>query len=442
MSGDDGARVAAFTLLGAAQAIVYLTLALWTGYHDRPGVAMALALLAFALYLAAHAAARPLSGRLALAFAVILGLIFRASLFPEAPFFSDDHFRYLWDGLLQLRGINPYRYAPADPALAGIDEALRAQVNHPTVPTIYPPLAQIAFALVALSGAGWVGLKTIWLACDIAIAALLYRMVSPQRRLAALTLYWWSPLVVIEVAWNAHLDLLGALPLVVAIWLASRAPPRSVGVGLTVAAAALVKYFAILDLPAAANRGRLVRTLATFTLAVVALYLPYLAAGPGLFGGLGIYADVWRFNDGLFAVLAWTAGSESLAKAVAAAIVLALVLQSVRNDWTLEKTAFWVTGAILLLSPTVHPWYLLWMVPLIALRPNRAWLYLSGSVFLAYYGLGTYRAEGVWPEPWWQKAAIYVPFLLLLMLDGWRGSWWQAAWKAFRAHKLPESSGN
>ncbi len=129
--------------------------------------------------------------------------------------------------------------------------------------------------------------------------------------------------------------------------------------------------------------------------------------------------------------MAWGLGSEVAAKAVAAAIVLSIVIQSVRDGWSLTRTAFWVTGALIALSPTVHPWYLLWMVPLVALRPSRAWLYLSGSVFLAYYGLGTYRDAGVWPEPWWIKLLIYGPFLALLVVDGWRGSWWQSARQAF-----------
>ena len=173
---------------------------------------------------------------------------------------------------------------------------------------------------------------------------------------------------------------------------------------------------------------------------MTALYLPYAWAGADLFAGLRTYAEAWRFNDGAFGILAWATRSVTVAKLVAGAAVVAVVMSSVRNDWSLEKTAFWVTGAILLLSPTVHPWYLLWMVPLIALRPNRAWLYLSGSVFLAYYGLTAYRAQGVWPEPLWVKLLIYGPCLILLVVDGWRGSWWQAAWWSIRAYKLPESS--
>ncbi len=425
-SGDDSRRLAAFVALGAAQALIYFGLAAWPGTEQRPGSATTLALFAFSLYAAALAVARPLSSRRALIAAVVLGVLFRALLIPEPPSLSDDYYRYLWDGLLQHRGINPYRYAPSDPAVAGLDEALRARVNHPTVPTIYPPLAQFAFFLTRFLPGGWLALKAVWLFLDLGLAALLYRMVPEGRRTQAWTLYWWSPLVVIEVAGNAHLDLLGVLPLVAALWWARRS---AIGVGLSLAGAGLVKYFPAVLLPAAIRRTG-ARSAAAFIVAAIVLYLPYASAGPRLFAGLLSYAQSWRFNDGLFAVLAWGLGSAAAAKALALAVVGTIAIQSVRNDWSLTRAAFWVTGALIILSPTVHPWYLVWMVPLVAIRPNRAWLYLTGSVFLAYYGLATYRAQGFWPEPGWLKLAEYGPFFALLLIDGWRGSWWQAAWEA------------
>ena len=422
-------RTAILGLLGLALAAIYGVLALWDGYRARPILAISLILLAFVIYLLAIATIRPLSGAGALAVTIAGGLLFRLLLFPEPPFLSDDFFRYLWDGHVQIAGLNPFRHAPADAALAGITDALRARVNHPQVPTIYPPLAQLAFLAAAFLPGGWMALKLLWLFCDLGVAMLLWRLVPSDRRLAAWTLYWWSPLVVIEVAWNAHLDLLGVFPLVLALALARRSPGRAAAIGAALACAALVKYFAAGLLPAAARAARPARVMAAFAGTALALYIPYLGAGRRLFAGFFTYASEWRFNDGLYHVLAWIA-TPTAARFVAAAIVLVIIVRSARNRWDFERAAFWITGSILVLSPTLHPWYLLWMLPLIAVRPNPAWLYLSGSVFLAYYGLGTYRASGVWPEPWWLKLTIHGPFLVLLLIDGWRGSWWQAAAEA------------
>ncbi len=431
-SASDTRRLIVFAGLGLAQALIYAALAFGENHQGQPDRAVLLIVIAVALYFVALVTARPLSGKAAFAVAVALGVTFRALLFPEAPLLSDDYFRYLWDGLVQLRGVNPYRYAPADPALAGIDDALRAQVNHPEVRTIYPPVAQLIFLFGAWVSSGHVFvLKAFWLVCDVGIAVLLLRLLPPERKLQAWTVYVWSPLVIIEVAWTAHLDLLGVFPVVLAIYLATRSPVRSAGLGLAVAGSAMVKYFAVIFLPSAARRGRLPRVLVAFAAAILLLHIPYASAGYRTFEGLFTYAASWHFNAGLFDILTWLLSAQ-MAKLIAVAVVLFMVVGSVRNEWTLEKTVFWLTGTILILSPTVHPWYLLWMVPLVALRPNRAWLYLSGSVLLAYYGLAGFQAEGVWPEPWWIKLLIYGPFFVLLAADGWPGSWWQAAWETLR----------
>ena len=43
-----------------------------------------------------------------------------------------------------------------------------------------------------------------------------------------------------------------------------------------------------------------------------------------------------------------------------------------------------VLGGVLLLSPTRHPWYLLWILPFAAAKRSWAWLTLCGTVPLAY----------------------------------------------------------
>ncbi|NIR43812.1 MAG: hypothetical protein GWN99_07630 [Gemmatimonadetes bacterium] len=419
----------ALGLAGAAQVVVYVALGGWDLYRGRPDLAVVLALTAFAFYLVGIHAAQRTSGSSALVLAIGFGVLFRAALIGDPPFLSDDYYRYLWDGAVGLQGINPYRYAPIDPRLADLDAALRTSVNHPAVPTIYPPLAQLVFLAVAAAGAGWLGLKTVWLVCDAAIAGILYRLVPSRHRLASWMIYWWSPLVVVEVAWNAHLDLLGVLPLVISLWLVSSERPRSVALGVAIAAAALVKYFAALVLPAAARVGRPARVVAAFLITAVLLYLPYAGAGSALFEGLATYARHWRFNESVYGVLAATLPSPWAAKTLATAVVVLIAVQAVRNEWSLERAVFWIVGAVLLLAPTVHPWYLLWMVPLVAIRFNRAWLYLSGSVLTAYYGLEPFLERGNWPQPWWTRLIIYGPFFVLLAVDAWQGSWCQTAWQ-------------
>ena len=71
------------------------------------------------------------------------------------PLTSDDIYRYVWDGRVQLAGIDPYRFVPLDPALAFLRDAQlfppggAPAINRPGVHTIYPPGAQAVFTAVA-----------------------------------------------------------------------------------------------------------------------------------------------------------------------------------------------------------------------------------------------------------------------------------------------------
>jgi hypothetical protein len=94
------------------------------------------------------------------------------------------------------------------------------------------------------------------------------------------------------------------------------------------------------------------------------------------------------------------------------------------NDAIL-KFAFIAIGTFLILSPTVHPWYLTWIVPFLCFNNNWAWLVLTGTVVFYYFmnhnlfsTLIEYNNEWVWQEVHWLKLPEYVPFYGLLIY-GW-----------------------
>jgi hypothetical protein len=66
-----------------------------------------------------------------------------------------------------------------------------------------------------------------------------------------------------------------------------------------------------------------------------------------------------------------------------------------------------VLGVIFLLSPTVQPWYLLWILPLLCLVRHPGWMAWSATIFLAYWILDGYARAGVWQELSWVKWMEY-----------------------------------
>ena len=92
------------------------------------------------------------------------------------PVLSSDLYRYVWDGRVQLAGINPYRYLPAADELAFLrDEAVYPHINRAEYAhTVYPPAAQVIFALAAAVTPGVFGMKLMIAAFDaLAIVALI-----------------------------------------------------------------------------------------------------------------------------------------------------------------------------------------------------------------------------------------------------------------------------
>jgi hypothetical protein len=92
------------------------------------------------------------------------------------------------------------------------------------------------------------------------------------------------------------------------------------------------------------------------------------------------------------------------------AVVLALVARRQKDLW---RAAMLSLAALLLASPTLHPWYLLWVLPLAAREREPSLLWLASAAPLSY-GL-------LYPRPWLPPAAIftveYAPFLLLALFS-------------------------
>jgi hypothetical protein len=66
-----------------------------------------------------------------------------------------------------------------------------------------------------------------------------------------------------------------------------------------------------------------------------------------------------------------------------------------------------VLGTFFLLSPTVQPWYLLWILPLLCMARRPGWMTWSMTVFLSYWVLDGYARTGLWQESSWMKFIEY-----------------------------------
>jgi len=400
--------------LGAAE-LALLTALGWAPNATFPWPGLVVFAGAFGAYALAAGRITRTSGGGALIWTFAIAM--RLALVLLDPELSDDVYRYLWDGHVQLSGVNPYLYAPAAPELAELRTAYHGLINNPSIPTVYPPIAQFAFLFIALAGGTVLRAKLLWLALDLGTAWLLGKIARKTGRSVRLTqiLYLWCPLLVVEVAWSGHLEPLGLFALALAILLA-RAPWC---VGAATAIAALTKFAPAVAVPALIRRHGW-RFLLGFAVTALIMYAPYALAGESLFTGLRTYSEHWWFMKGPFTLLELTFVDPIRARYAAGTIVVMAVAWASFQRYDTERTFLWVLGTGMVLTPTLHPWYVLWMLPMAALRASRSWILLSGLAFVGYYGLGSYQETGVWAQPPMARLIMWVPFLVLLVYDAFR----------------------
>ncbi|MBI3324801.1 MAG: hypothetical protein HYZ92_05925, partial [Candidatus Omnitrophica bacterium] len=333
------------------------------------------------------------------------GLVFRLTLVGLRPTLSDDVYRYLWDGRVQQAGIDPYRYAPDDEALRGLRDDAWSLINHREIPTIYPPLMQLAFRVGAALSPTILTQKIIFLLCDVAIMAVLAWWLPCVGVSSLMSLvYAWHPLVVVEVAGSGHNDPLGVLWLVIglALWSAR----RPVAATTALAVAFLSKLFTALLWPFYALRHR--RFLPVFLAAVVLAAL-WCRGSPHLGQGLGYSSRAWEFNSSLYRLMLPLLGTPLLTRSVCAGILLVVGIMAARRTDDLVQYTCWILQAAMLVTPVLEPWYLLWLIPLLCLRFSWAWLSFSGLVMFSYTVLVDYVSDGIWRIPSWTFWIEYLP---------------------------------
>ena len=337
------------------------------------------------------------------------GVAMRGMVLFARPYLSTDIYRYVWDGIVQHAHISPYRYVPGDGALVflqtkypGIFEYInRRDYAH----TIYPPVAQIIYWLVTLFSPTTQAMKLAMFGFESVTAAALIALLRLMgRRATDVLLYAWCPLLVWEIGSAGHID--AAILAFISLALLFRYREQSVMTGLFLGLAVMTKFYPLLLLPALWRRGDW-KMPATLVGVCAAGYATYSSAGRLVFGFLGGYAQEEGIDSGTrYFLLDYAQGLPGLHwltktyYLVFCAFVLgAVVLWAWRHasrerlgaDVKVRRPAFvrasmMLALALMLLFSPHYPWYIAWLIPLMALYPN--WVALV-YVSVFFYGFTT-----------------------------------------------------
>jgi hypothetical protein len=351
---------------------------------------------------------------------IFLAIIFRLGLIaPDPAVLSKDIYRYIWDGRVQQNGINPYRYPPGALELEHMrDDRIFPNINRKDYPTLYPAGAQISFRIFyMLVGDSVTGYKGLMVFFDILTLLVLAALLKTWGlNLSRIIVYAWNPLVIFEIAYSGHLEGLTVFLMVAALYLS--AIHKKIPAIIMLALSAAVKMYPALLIAAFLNRGDRIKGIIAFSATLMLLYLPFSGAGGKISGFLPVYLKNPHesFNLGLkYLLMRLIPGLDyyllSLLFIIALAIAGVIVFLKEKKDVEGFRYAYILTGLLMVLMPaSLHPWYVILIIPFLTIYPSPAWLIFSLSVTLSY--LKYTSPQGIMPA--WVLLAEYLPLFALL----------------------------
>jgi hypothetical protein len=379
---------------------------------------------------------------------IAFGILFRVALIPSDPFLSDDIYRYLWDGKILSAGINPYKYAPIDLNLLDYrDHIVYPNINFPEIATSYPPVSQFLFLINDLVGGTILSWKLLLLLFEIPLLLLIFKLLKHFRlNQNRILIYFYNPLLIIETYSSGHLEITGVLLLWVAIFLFyKRYEWTSIPVFTLSIMTKFVPFISVIPFLIKKFYRKSTLLIGTCLLLLMPFMFNDILPLPGIFS----YANRWEFNGGFYQLILsvlkilevkefqWMVLNLSghletfyinhalYYKICAVIILLAVIFDQIKKlkstsqflSINFIQRSFVITSLFLLLTPTLHPWYLIWIIPFMVFLPTWSWIAFTFLIQASYFVLKDYVLLSEWNESVWILIIQYIPFYVLLVWE-------------------------
>ena len=373
-------------------------------------------------------------------FYLSIGIILRVLLLFSLPNLSDDIYRFIWDGRLLISGHHPFEFLPSyyienGISIRGIEHELYEKLNSPEYFTIYPPTAQLIFAIAcwifptSILGASII-MKLFLVVFEIGSILLIVRILQHLRLPSKnVLLYALNPLIIVEITGNLHFEgamifffLLGVWVLIKAPSIQSRVsskakktlkknqklPSQNVQLSLQkwfqsslfVALSVASKLLSLIFLPLFVKRLGWKKSIQYFFIIGVCLilfFMPFMSETfLNNFGdSLNLYFQKFEFNASVYYIARWI-GFQYIGYNLISYIGPALALTAFlvilgftffekEISWSsfFEKALF-IICTYLFFTTTIHPWYLSLPIVLCLFTTYRFPILWSSLIFLTY----------------------------------------------------------
>ena len=398
-----------------------------------------------------------------------LAVIFRLVFLFSLPNLSQDYFRFIWDGRLIAEGWNPYQYIPNElielktfsiaqskELIAGMGSLSAGHFSN------YPPLNQLIFAI-----SGWISsssilgsviiLRLVIFLADIGTfifgSKLLKSMGMDEHRIF---LYILNPFIIIEMTGNLHFESVMVFFLVLSLYLLHKGKwfLSAIILGLSISIKLLplmflpllFKYFygastalsrTTLSVGNEPNeesshpkRSRRIdgiwKLMLYYVLCITTVlvsFIPFYSAEvfSNFMASVGLWFGKFEFNASIYYIVRWvgfqmkgyniieTAGK--ILPFITILIILGLTFfRRFQNTMHLIINMLFAVTTYLLLSTTVHPWYLAIPLILSVFTEFKYVLIWTVVVMLSYYAYSNPEYQ----ESYWLIALEYMVVFSLL----------------------------
>lgn len=343
----------------------------------------------------------------------ITAIIARLLLVGADIYTSNDVDRYLFDGRIAFEGYDPYSISHDHPDLAELKAQWQPPEEHAAYVTIYPPLALGLFTFAAATGVenAYVVWELMLFFASITIVFLSALLLKKLNKLNHIALIALSPILILEAGIGLHIDTFTTLAIVGAIyaWLHK----KNALCGVIIALGVLLKLLPIMLLLPLFFLQKNIKSaliLAITCFITVALgYLITITLGLLPIGSIGVFFEKWRFASPIFNLLDnfFSVETTIVVLALFASILAAGIAYFCwcnRNNSQQPSIFIAMQLALaipLLISPVVFPWYLMALVPLLALAPNIYLLLWLLIMPLTYEVVSGYVCCNTWVPAQW-----------------------------------------
>ncbi|ARN78704.1 hypothetical protein BST97_12270 [Nonlabens spongiae] len=370
----------------------------------------------------------------------LIGIALRGVFLFETPTLSQDFFRFIWDGHQLLNGFNPYTILPDEVINGDVSHIPHANYLYDNMGTLssgnytnYPPLNQFFFTVAAAIGgdnllATVVSMRLIIIAADVMVFFYGVRLLQMLGRPAFLImLYYLNPFTIIELTGNLHWEGVMASFLLLSIYFLFR--QDRVKSAWMMGNGILLKLMPVITLPLLIRSlpwRKLVWYYLYISFVVICGFFPFISEElVNKYGSsVGLWFGKFEFNASIYYIvravgfeitgynIIETAGKILPIITFLVVWLMALVRKNQYPEILLESIVF-SFFTYLLLSTTVHPWYL--TIPLLfsIFTRFRFMVLWSLLVFLSYFAY----SQDDFKENMWLIAVQYLSVVSYLVYE-------------------------